>query len=411
MKEKTLSGSDFLLRLQELWVNTPEITIKEITFATLVRTVWIQPLTKTSVDFGEFKRITKDQVGQHSPFIYGPLADSLYQDLALAVGNEKVGIRLIRRVLDHMAAHNHTPTKELVQILIEECILGKWPRALFTTITYTAKKDVSLPHKVWVSVLNYFRFNQDFCNRHIEVLDIAFKHGALPTFDTIQLYISRSLNLLDQGINDNTSSPTMLIDKLKEQIQQVYQIPVERSEKICDLSLKYSKYLISIDEIKIANEYINNFLEQESFSLDAIETTFKFHEELKDSFKALKVYRKIVNSPSFIHTPKIIVAILRMCSVIGEPSFDIVKSIEDLILTDKKLCTPFAINTIIISYAMSTKWDNIMDFMSKCLPLDMTFNKYTGPTIRKLCGECPDLMIKSKLMEQAAKVDERVSRI
>jgi hypothetical protein len=43
-----------------------------------------------------------------------------------------------------MNAFQHTPSLELTQTIIEECITGKWPEALFKAVSYSQSKGVVL---------------------------------------------------------------------------------------------------------------------------------------------------------------------------------------------------------------------------------------------------------------------------
>lgn len=410
MKENVLTCSQFLVKLKEVFENDDELSIREATFPSIIRTIWINPLSETSLDFGEFKRLVKDETSKHSPFVYGPLSEEVYLWLVNGIGIEKVGIKLVRRVLDHMSLHNHAPSLELVQSIIDECITGKWPNTLFVAIKYFASKNIKLDHKLWVSIVNFFRFNQEYCFRLFEVLDVAFKHGASPSFDIIQIYIKKSQNLADQKIQTSITKPTTLLNKLKEQINIVYPSSYDRSEKYSELMYKYCVYLITLKEKKLAYETMNKYLEEQNFSLDSIEAALKFHEELKDSFKAMKTHKIIVSSPGFIYTPKIIVAMLRMCSVFGEPFFGIVDEIIEIVLNDKRLCTPFAVNAIVVCCSVSLKWNELSDILGKFLKVENAFNKYSAPTIKKFCLECDNPYMRGRIMEQVSLIENKLNK-
>lgn len=405
-----MTCSEFLMKLKEIYERTPEITIREISFASIIRSIWIRPISETSLDFGEFHRLVKDETAKHSPFIYGPLNEEIYLWLASGIGIEKVGVKLIKRILDHMSIHNHTPSLELAQCIIDECITGKWPNTLFSALKYFSVKELKFHHKVWVSIVNYFRFNKVYCFKYFEILDMAFKHGALPTFDIMQIYIKKSQNLADQKIVTSITKPITLLNKLKEQIDIEYPSTIQRSEKYSELVYKFCLYLISINEKRMAYDQMNSFLNEQNFSFDSIEVALKFHEELKDSFKAMKTHKAIVTHPQFVYTPKIVVAMLRMCSVFGEPFYGVVDEIIEQVLVDKKLCTPFAVNTIIVCCSVSMKWNELSDYLTKFMKIENAFNKYTAPTLKKFIMECDNPSMRSKIMEQVSLIENKVNK-
>jgi hypothetical protein len=400
-----LKSIDLLLKLKKTWIISPQIKSKGLTFSSILRSIWSKPLTPADDDFGDIQRITKEGTIKHSPFIYGPLNNQIYCDLVQGVGDVETGVRLIRRVLDHMAHYNHIPSQDLVMHLVEECISGKWPRALYTVITYSCKQNATIPHRVWVTVLNYYRYNQEFFYRIQEILSLALKNGANPCFELIHLYIDKFFMSIDRPDANDDLSHELLLKMIKDAIITNSSTPEEKSEKLSNFTTNYLKFLISIREVKEAHKMVMKILEEENYSLESIEVCFKAQEELKDSFKALRLYKMITAHPNFVYTPKIIVAILRMCSVLGESALEIITEIQDLIVKDKKLCTPFAVNTIIIAYSVTKKWDNVVDFMSNVFHNNVEFNRYTGPTIRKMIENCHDNYLKAKLSEQAAKAD------
>ena len=410
LEEAPLTLLEFCLKLKEIWYNSEKIKVRELTLFSIMRSIWSLPLTKCNEDFGEIQRITKEGVIRHSPFFYGPLNDDFYCDLLRGVGDYNTGIRLVRRVVDHAAHYNHVPSIDMINTIIDECMAGKWPRAMYTAIQYSCKQNVEIPNKIWISVLNFFRFYGDFYYMVDEILTLALENGATPCFELIHLYVARSYENIDEKGPDGEMAHVKLLKKMKDSIVTLYPSKEERLQKTSDLMLKYIKFLISINETKEANEVIQKYIEEDNYSLESIEVCFKAYEEIKDPFKATRIYKQITNHPNFIFTPKIVVAILRMCSVLGKSAEEIIKDIEDLIIKDKNLCTPFAVNTIIISHSVADNFDSVIHFMGKCFQYKIPLNKFTGPTIRKMSETCTNESIKSKLFEQAAKADMELGK-
>jgi hypothetical protein len=281
---------------------------------------------------------------------------------------------------------------------------------MYTAVQYSCKNNVVIPEKVWVSILNFFRFYEDFYYKADELLTLALENGATPCFELIYLYVAKSYESVDDSSTMVSMTHEQLLTKMKNAIITKYPSKEERQKKTSDLMLKHIKFLISINETKEANDIILKYLEEDNFSLESIEVCFKAYEEIKDSFKATRIYKQITTHPNFIFTPKIVVAILRMCSVIGKAAEEIIQDIENLIIKDKNLCTPYAVNTIIISHSVAEDFDSVIHFISKCFQFKIPMNKYTGPTLRKMAEKCLDEGLTSKMFELAAKVDMELGK-
>lgn len=370
----------------------------------MLRTIWVAPYTTTTEDFGTFQRISKDQTAQHSTFFYGPLTDNIYKELARDTGSNRNGFRIIRRVLDHMNVYNFAPSKELSEILVKECIAGRWPRLLCKVIDYATKKEASLSHSQWISVITFLRYNKELFFEGAKLIDVALKRGAVPEWELFQPHVSKFTK------HFMPNEATSLVKKARDAINRYYKSQEEKTAKICALTSKYLNCLVTFNEYDYAQEYLNNLIITENYGEDAIDVALKFFEDLKDPSRALNFFKTVINKEGFIYTSRFIVSSLRMCTHLGKGGIPIVNVIKEQMLAEAPLCSPFAINMVVVSYAYSEEWSMLYDFVGTCMANKVEFNRYTPATIRKVLEKCLEPQRKMRLMEMANKIEEGLQK-
>ena len=389
---------DFINSLTTIWTKTPEVHIYEITLVSILRTIWISPYTITKVDFGTFKRLTKPKKeGVHSPFFYGKLSDKNYLAIVENTGDEYFGIKLIRKVLDHMNAFQHTPSLELTQTIIEECITGKWPEALFKAVSYSQSKGVVLTSANWIEIISYYRYCLDYFQTGLDCLKLAFEKNE-PEWNLIEHYI---LKYLKHKMIDEAED---LFTKAREALEKKLKNSEDKSLKVSNLIIKYLKTLYPFNLQAYGLFNLINLAKTETLTEDSIEAGFKLFEEVKDTSNAVNFYKAVINKDGFFYSPRFIAAALRMCSQLGPKAIQIVDSLKDLILSNKDLGTPFSLNMIIVSYSNGDDWGKLTDFLNKAIKSQMTFNKYTLPTIQKMLERCLQPNQKNKILDLARKI-------
>ncbi|OMJ90692.1 hypothetical protein SteCoe_6865 [Stentor coeruleus] len=398
--ENPITPGALIERLYDQWNKIPEIKIKDINFYSMLRTIWIAPYTISNDDFGTFQRITKSKIDQHSPFFYGPLTDNIYRELALETGENRSGFRMIRKIVDHMSFHDFIPSKELSETLIKESIAGRWPRLLHTIVEYVTKKEVSISHSQWISIITFLRYNKDLFFEGAKLFDVALKYGAAPEWELFQPYVSKFSK------HYMTGEAASLVKKARDGVNRYYKSQEEKTAKICSLTSKFLSCLMSFNEFDFAQEHLDSLIVSENYSEDSIEVALKFYEDLKDPQRALDFFNKVVNKDGFVYTSRFVVSTLKMCTHLGKGGMQIVNEIKDKILTELQLCSPFAINMIIVTYSYSEEWSIIHDFLSSCISSRVEFNRYTPATIRKTVEKCLEPLKKSKLLEIANKIED-----
>lgn len=365
----------------------------------LLRNIIVSPYTKNDLDFGTYKRMTVERDGEHSPFFYGPMTDEIYLNLVNGAGNDKHGIKIIRRVLDHMYINNHTPSPVLVENIIDQCIAGKWPEALFKTVSYATNKKVSINPSVWGEVTAYFRFCLDYFESGLKIIDMAIKSNVFD-WEVIEPYIKKYLK--HKMIKESDA----LFKKFKDSASKHYKKSEENSPKISNLVSKYLSALWNSSLSNHAYRYYLNYFQTENFSEDSIIIGFKYFEEAKRVTDGINFFRKVIEKDGFYYTPLFVAAALRMCVKFGNEGIFIVDILKDAIIVNNSLASPFSLNMIIVCYSYSENWIKLMDFMSRAINSKLNFNKYTLPTLQKLLEGCLEPGIKRKILEYAAILDK-----
>ena len=365
----------------------------------VLRTIWVIPFTKTTTDFGVYQRITKEVEGSHSPFFYGPLTSEIYTEMIREVGSDKKGIKVIRKVIDHMSANAHVPSLPLVQAIVKECINGRWPEALFKVLSYSQNKGVALGNSTWMDAITFYRYSLEFFNTGVKCIELALKNKATADWDLIELYVIKYFK------HDMPNDAENLVKRIREEIPKQAKDEAERSKRVAEFVLRLLKGLLRLEEKNYATEYFREYLAAEKSSEDAIEVGFKYFEEAKNSTRALEFYRNIVKSEKFVYTPKFVASALRMSTEMGKDDAYIVTNLRDAILQNSDLASPFAINMIIISFGNKGDWEKLADFLLKVKANGLPMNKYTVPTVKKIIKECYVPMSKGKIVQLLEEIE------
>ena len=195
-----------------------------------------------------------------------------------------------------------------------------------------------------------------------------------------------------------------LFTKAREALEKKLKNSEDKSLKVSNLIIKYLKTLYPFNLQAYGLFNLINLAKTETLTEDSIEAGFKLFEEVKDASNAVNFYKAVINKDGFFYSPRFIAAALRMCSQLGPKAIQIVDSLKDLILSNKDLGTPFSLNMIIVSYSNGDDWGKLTDFLNKAIKSQMTFNKYTLPTIQKMLERCLQPNQKNKILDLARKI-------
>lgn len=175
-----LTPNDLAEKLMILWDERPDLKILNVKPNSILRSIWINPITEVKDYFGKFQRITKDEEGEFSPFFYGEFGDSFYVSMVRGVGQSPLGVRIIRRILDNMAAFNQKPSQELINVIVEESIVGRWPRVLMTALEYAVKAKTLITIETWTEVIKFYRGCSKNYDQTTKCLELALQSGITP---------------------------------------------------------------------------------------------------------------------------------------------------------------------------------------------------------------------------------------
>lgn len=381
------------MKLMRVWESSPELKITDMFLPTIIRTIWANPYMKNAPDFGTFKRISKEAEGKHSPFIYGPLSEKTYIALAEGVGNERPGIKIVRRILDHMNVNDHTPSNELLKVLVNESIKGKWPEILLRILQYSHRKGVTVDHAIWMDAISYYRYCLNFFETGLQCIELALKNNVRADWDLIELYANKYLK------HEMVPPVELLVKNVKSAMVKQAKNTQDYPQRLFDFNQKFFKCLVRYEEEKKATQYLLEYAKDEKYSEVSIEMGFKHFEEVKDARNSGEFFKQVVAKEGFVYTPKFIAEALRMCSAMKGEASNIVLILRDVILADNLLSSPFSINMIIMNFGYTEDWDKLYQFLLKIKDSKMQINKFTVPTAKKVIAACKDSVMTKRINE------------
>ena len=391
------SPGSVIEKLLILWDERPELKLIDSPLAGYLRTIWISPFTEVSEDFGEFRRITKDETTKVSPFFCGHFNDVMYTSLIKGAGGVKTGVKIIRKVVDHIAAQQHLPGGELSQAIVDECIAGKWPNTMLVFLKYCHGKQVKVPLEVWSSAIRNLRFTNGYFDSAMECVDLAIENQKTPSWNLIEPLVNKYLK------HEMNKEAEELVQKVKNAFPKSLKIGASSKEEVSKFNASlYQNYLEALvnnnqktKAIKIAEQFIENNPKTE----ETVMLGFDFYEKLGDSSQGKEYYNQVISDKKIQFTAKMVAGALKMALKLGKDATTITEEQETVVFTRKDLYTPFATNLIIMTYGKYRQWDKLLRVLQRLRDSDFRVNKFAKPAVDKQIKRCLEPLFKRKMNE------------
>lgn len=385
-------------KLMVVWDERPEFKIWNHPLSMLLRSILIHPVTEVKASYGKYKRISKDMEVDYSPFFYGPFTDTTYLSLVKGAGSAENGIRVIRRVVDHMASFNYVPSPELVDVVVKECIEGAWPRALLSFVEYSMGKKVNILESTWCEIIQFYRSTYGYFEEATQLLQKALDSGVEPSFNLGKPIIKKYLK--HKLIADAERYFKLLKEYSTKKIttHDQTQFKAQYAERIGKLYADYLNYILEIDLVLESQQIYQDYLSENAVKIDiALEACAKFIERLNSSEDGKKFVNLVISDEKVVRSPKLIASTLRLCLKLGKEGVTMAEEIKKMIDIDRGLYSAVTGNIFIMIYGKAQMWSELNRYIRKLNDEGFYLNKFTKNTLVRQIDSCYDPVLREEL--------------
>ncbi|CAG9334132.1 unnamed protein product [Blepharisma stoltei] len=405
-EEDVLKPMELVQKLTELWVERPDLKVLDVPSASIFRTILISSISENKGYFGKFQRITKNEEGEFNPFFYGEFSEEFCKNMIKGIGKTAPGVRVIRRVIDHLAAYDIEPSTELVNLIVEESVQGRWPKVLLTTLEYAVKKRTKIPLETWSKAIKFFRFCSEHFDKASICINLAIKTGVDPDYDLIEPLVAKNLK------HGRIEEAKDLVSMLRKEIlnrNRVNAILVreEQAKKTVEVMKKFINTLLDARKPKPAHEYYDEYIRDPYTNKisESYEIGFKLYQDIGDVRDGIWLYEFIKEDKKFEWNQKLVTSLLKMVNEFGKPALEAAIDKAQQIFVNKELYSTFALNLLITYFGRHEVWDQLQAIVLKLLETKSEVNKYTKLTLERQIEKCLNPAYKRQILDKVKLIE------
>jgi hypothetical protein len=372
----------------------------------MLRSIFVSPKTTPLTDFGKFYRVTKDLEAPYSPFFYGSLDNATYMSMVDSIGKVPTGVKVLRRIIDHIAAFKHRPSNELADLVVTQCIDGLWPRTLLAFLDYLKTEEIPVNTEIWGNSIRFVKDLNGYSAYAVELVDMAIQSKASLEWKLVN---SLAEKLLSQQNTDEISNFYL---KIKEAIPEAIKVEdaKERETQILKQQTKlfadFLQFWLNNDCFETAIDLLEVHTENEGFLSEAIyEIAFSIVSRTGSASKFKLYYSTFKANVDLKINTRIIASMLKAAISIGVEGTRVIYELQELMMAeDCALYSAYSANLLLKALGKIEDWAGIEKLMSTVLSKGLTMNASTKAILESCLNSCFDLQHKTQLRELYSRV-------